>query len=414
MPAATPRILIGGVPFGRNNVGHEAILECAAGIVRTLCPGAALSVSTDDGPATAQRLGVRTVPLFGFTRHYRRREMCGELRNHDLFLWAGATGLSDYPEIPVEMLEIAQAAGRRTVVWNVGMNRDLNPEFYSVLPGRRRRLLEALSGLTAGRFDAVAWEERRREARARRRLAASLARADLVAVRDPESKAEVERCAPPRADVVVGADSALLLTPAPWESLRLPEAAAALLAAPGPKIGVCISAQREVSNRRGLLEFLDRVTGDLGARVLFVPMNPLTDAPLMAGLRQEMARPGHAAVLDGRYDPGAVLAVAGRLNLILSSRLHLLIFASIVHVPFIGISRVSKVDNFLAPFGRRAAGTVEACDFAAVLDETARLLAAGAAFAETSRRVRAELLARLAAAQERLKTVLAALPNRVA
>ena len=306
------------------------------------------------------------------------------------------------------MLGIAQAAGRRTVVWNVGMNNELNPAKYRLLPGRRRTLLQLASKLSLGTVDAVAWEERRRQARARRTIAERLAAADLVVVRDPESKLEIAKCAPPLPEVVVGADSALQLQPAAWESLQLPEAAAALLAAPGPKVGVCISAQREVRNRRELLAFLDRVTGDLGARVLFVPMNPVTDAALMTGLHREMARPDRAAVLEGRYDPGAILAVAGRLNVILSSRLHLLIFASIVHVPIIGISRGSKVDNFLAPFGLRAAGSVDECDFAAVLAETARLLAGQTAFADTSRQVRADLLARLATAKERLKAVLCA------
>lgn len=401
-----PRVLIGGVPFGRNNVGDEAILECVVAIVRELCPGAKISVSTDDGPATAARLGVRTVPLFGFEPPYSREEMRRELEAHDVFLWAGATGLSDYPEIPTAMLGIAQAAGRRTVVWNVGMNNELNPAKYRLLPGRRRTLLRLASKLTLGALDAVAWEERRRQARARRTIADRLAAADLVVVRDPESKLEIAKCAPPLPKIEVGADSALQLQPAAGESLSLSNAAAALLAAPGPKVGVCISAQREVRNRRELLAFLDRVTGDLGARVLFVPMNPVTDAALMTGLHREMARPDRAAVLEGRYDPGAILAVAGRLNVILSSRLHLLIFASIVHVPIIGISRGSKVDNFLAPFGLRAAGSVDECDFAAVLAETARLIAGQTAFADTSRQVRADLLARLAAAKERLRTVL--------
>ena len=401
-----PRVLIGGVPFGRNNVGDEAILECVVAIVRELCPSAMVSVSTDDGAVTAARLGVRTVPLFGFEPPYSREEMRRELAAHDVFLWAGATGLSDYPAVPTTMLGLAQAAGRRTVVWNVGMNHELNPVFYRLQPGRRRSALRLLSGLTLNRFDAVAWTEHRRQTQARRMIAERLAAADLVVVRDPESKVEIAKCAPPSPEVMVGADSALQLQPAAWESLHLPDAVLALLAASGPKVGVCISAQREVRNRRGLLEFLNGVTGELGARVLFIPMNPVTDAALMVGLRQEMAQPGRAAVLEERYDPGAILAVAGRLNVILSSRLHLLIFASIVHVPIIGISRGSKVDNFLAPFGLRAAGSVDDCDFTAVLAETARLLAGQDAFATTSRRVRAELLARLAAAKERLRAVL--------
>ena len=121
------RILVGGVPFGRNNVGDEAILECVIQILRETCPSATLTVSTDDGPATARKFNVQTTELFGFEPPYSRERMIQMLGDHDAFVWAGATGLSDYPEIPVEMLRIAQKAGRKTVVWNVGMNDELNP-----------------------------------------------------------------------------------------------------------------------------------------------------------------------------------------------------------------------------------------------------------------------------------------------
>ena len=105
-------ILVGGVPFGRNNVGDEAILECVVKLLQKLRPDARLTVSTDDGAATAAKFGVRTVELFGFEPPYSRERMRRELEAHDVFFWAGATGLSDYPEIPSEMLRIAQAAGR--------------------------------------------------------------------------------------------------------------------------------------------------------------------------------------------------------------------------------------------------------------------------------------------------------------
>ena len=114
-----PRILIGGVPFGCDNVGDEAILECIVGILRHDCPGARLTVSTNDGPATARKLGVETLELFGFSPPYSRTRMAEALRSHDAFVWGGATGLSDYPEIPLGMLRLAREAGRTTVLWGV-------------------------------------------------------------------------------------------------------------------------------------------------------------------------------------------------------------------------------------------------------------------------------------------------------
>ncbi len=404
------KLLLGGVPFGRNNVGDEAILECAVRILREARPDAQISVSTDDGPATARKLRVRPVPLFGFAPPYSRTEMAHELRTHDVFIWAGATGLSDYPEVPVAMLRLAQAAGRRTVVWSVGMNDELNPAKYRLLPGRRRTLLSAVRAVTRGSFDAIAWEERRRVARAKALIATALNVADLVVVRDPESAAQLRGCGVAR-DVVVGADSALVLEAAALDTVQLPAPLRAALAEPGPLVGFCVSAQRAIRNETSLIAVFDRLVTERNARIVFIPMNPLTDSQLMAGLHRQMQRPERACVLEGRYEPAEILAVASKMDVIASSRLHLLIFASIVHVPIIGISRGSKVDNFLAPFGLRSVGSVENCDFQALQAETLRLLDAKPAFVERSRAVRRDLLTRLAAARSLLaRNILGALP----
>ena len=398
------RILVGGVPFGRNNVGDEAILECVIRILRAAQPEAGITVSTDDGPATARKLGVRTVPLFGFQVPFSWDEMVRELEAHDAFVWAGATGLSDYPEIPVAMMRHAQAARRKTVVWAVGMNDELNPAKYRVLPGKRRLLLTALRAATLGTFDAIAWEEARRVVRARKRIAVALNAANLVVLRDPESRTQVAQCGVTRS-ILVGADSALLLEQSP--SPEFNAEAAAVLQFAGPKIGLCVSAQREIRNRTALLAYLDRVVADNTRRLLFIPMNPITDASLMDGLRNSMQHPDRAATLTGRHEPGDILAAAAGVDLIISSRLHLIIFASIVHTPFIGISRGSKVDNFLAPYGMQSVGNVENCDFERLWAETERLLADKAGFAARSRDVRDSLLQRLDAARTKLQEALA-------
>ncbi len=399
-------ILLGGVPFGRNNVGDEAILECVTRIVREARPDAQITVSTDDGAATAAKLGVRTVPLFGFAAPYSQEEMTAALRTHDVFIWAGATGLSDYPEIPCGMFRIAQAAGRKTILWSVGMNDELNPAKYRVLPGRRRTLLTALRAVTLGAFDAIAHEERRRVARAKACIVQALDGADLAVVRDPESAEQLLNCGVQR-EVVVGADSALLLEPAPLDFVQMSDDLRAALAGPFPRIGFCVSAQRAIHGEDRLIAVFDRLVAERDARIVFIPMNPLTDAALMAGLRQRMKRPDRAFVLEGRFEPAEILAVANRMDVIASSRLHLLIFASILHVPMIGISRGSKVDNFLTPFGLHSVGSVEACDFDALLAETLRLLDGKPAFQERSRVVRRDLLSRLDVARTRLKSVLA-------
>ncbi len=124
-------------------------------------------------------------------------------------------------------------------------------------------------------------------------------------------------------------------------------------------------------------------------------MNHETDAPLMMGLLDRMEHKAHAVVIKGRHSPGEILSIAGCLDLVISSRLHLLILASILHVPIIGISRGTKVDNFLAPFGHVTAGSVDECDFDHMQSELDRLIDSRQEFEEVSLAVREMLLERM-------------------
>ncbi len=393
-------ILLGGVPFGRNNAGDEAILECIVEILRELCPSSRITVSTDDPKDTAERLRVETVPLFGFAPPYSKLQMRECLAAADVFIWAGATGLSDYPEIPLSMLAIAHQYETRTVVWGVGMNRNLNPYIYRVLPGKRRTLLSLLTRLTLSKVDFIQRVERATESRARRKIVEQLNLCDLVVLRDPETLTAVQECGDvPRA--IVGADSAELLKPAPWQDIDLPPEARALIESGQRKVGLCISAQRQLVRDQELIDFLDRLA-ERDHRIVFLPMNHATDAPLMDGLRERMQNQACSVVIHGKRSPREILAIAGHLDLVISSRLHLLILASVLHVPIIGISRGSKVDNFLAPFGHVSAGSVDECDFDHMQNELDRLIDSREEFAEVSTAVHEMLLERLAYAKQRL------------
>lgn len=406
------KILLGGVPFGRNNIGDEAILACVLRIVRAAAPEARITVSTDD-PATAERLGVDVCPLFGFdVVPYDKAAMQKVLGAHDVYIWAGATGLSDYPDRACEILAAARAAGCARIVWNVGMNDELNPAKYR-LQGRRLALTQTVDRLTGGLFAWRKKQEAAMEAKARRMLREELMDCALLVTRDPESAREVAACGVPPERVIVGADSALIEDSTPWPPAALSPEDLERLEAPGRKrIGLCISAQREITRRRELIGALNSLLEDPAVDIVGLPMNPVTDLALLENLRPEIRRAAAFYPLKNITGTADITALAARMDVLISSRLHLLILGSIHHVPLIGISRGSKVDNFLAPFGLKAAGSVESCDFDALVRETRRLLKGRAAFEETSRRVRNDLLARLEVAREALASTLHRLAPR--
>ncbi len=397
------KILLGGVPFGRNNIGDEAILSCVVKIVREAAPGAELTVSTDD-PATATRLGVKVCPLFGFdVIPYSAEEMREVMASQDVYIWSGATGLSDYPDRACELLAAAREAGCRRIVWNVGMNSELNPAKYQ-LQGKRLGLARLADRLTAGVFSIQAGMEGKLESSARESLRRELMECRLIITRDPESARELERCGLPPGRVVVGADSALVQDTSSWPLGSLSLEDTQRLEQVGPRrIALCVSAQREITRWKELVAAVDSLLALPNVEIVGLPMNPITDLEILVRLKKAVKHPGALQVIAGVTEPADITALAGRMDVIISSRLHLLILGSINHVPIIGISRGSKVDNFLEPFGLKAVGSVESCDFDALVRETVRLLEEGEAFRGVSRRVRGKLLERLDRARDLLR-----------
>jgi len=379
------KILLGGVPLGCDNIGDEAIIGCVVKLLRGICPDAELAVCTREREKTARLLGVKTVPLYGFPPHPDWRGFANEVRKFDCYIWFGATGLSDYPECALRLLDLAHRAGVMTVVWGVGMNSRLNPAFYRV-GGKKRRLLRLLSLLSLYLADWVtiyeAWLSRRTRAHIRR----SLSRCALVVLRGEESVREVERCGFARA--AAGADSAILQQSAAAPPLK-PE--------PGTtRIGFCISAQNAVRDLAGVRQLWDELLVRPEIRIVLIPMNPRTDRPLMLALAAGTLHPERVACLESDL-PEDVQACAGECRLVVGSRLHLLILAANAGVPGLGIERGGKIADFLKAFGRRPSGSVEECDFKALRGEILELLA------RPEEELRAETQAVMRGMRERLE-----------
>ena len=325
------RVLLGGIPLGCDNIGDEAIIAGVVKMLKESVPGVELTVATND-PATAQLLGVEVVPPFGFAGT-PLDGFAAAVRGRDAYIWCGATGLSDYPDVALDLLEMAQREGVATFVWGVGMDDELNPVFFRA-HGKRRLLLQCL-GL-------VDWYERRLRARLARRIAAILPRCRGAWLRDPESAAMLATMG--FAGAKVAADSAILLDESTNHEPRTTNHEPRTL-------GLCISTQRQVADLAGLKGLLSDVRS-AGWKIVGIPMNPKTDRALLGKLGVECI-PGST--------PEAVMAAAAECDVVLSSRLHLLILAANAGTPGLGIARGSKLANWLANFGRSVEGSVYDC-----------------------------------------------------
>ena len=344
------KILLGGVPFGCDNIGDEAIIAGVVKMLKESIPGVELTVATAD-PATAALLGVNVVPVFGFL-DIGFHGFADEVRRHDAYVWCGATGLSDYPHVGLGLLEIAQRAGVPTFIWGVGMDDELNPVFFKA-HGRRRLALKA--------FGLVDVYERWLRRRLKRRIARVLPRCGGVWVRDPQSAATLASMGFPNAGIT--ADSAILLQsrkPRATNHEPLTTNHEPLTTNHEPQtLGLCISTQRQVVDLDAVRRMIAAVR-DFGARVIGIPMNPKTDRALLESLGVECI---------AGTTPEAVMSAAAECSVVLSSRLHLLILAANAGTPGLGIARGSKLANWLSNFGQTVVGSVYNCDWDTVTEK---------------------------------------------
>ena len=367
------KIILGGIPLGCNNIGDEAIIAGVVKMLKESIPGVSLTVATAD-ESTGGLLGVDTVPPYGFAG-------CGiegffqVVRGYDAYVWCGATGLSDYPDVALDLLESAQRAGVRTYIWGVGMDDELNPVYFKA-HGRKRLLLSA--------FGLVDWYERQLKARLRRRIAMILPRCAGVWLRDVQSAEMLAFMG--FSGAKVAADSAILLPHPPFPTPS------------SPTLGLCISTQRQVADLGGLSSLIYAVRSS-GAKVLGIPMNPKTDRALLEKLGVDCI-PGTA--------PRDVMDAAAECSVVLSSRLHLLILAANAGTPGLGIARGSKLANWLSNFGCTVEGGVYDCDWEKVTKRVLDALGDRGDWDAVRERVYAELRARLEKARGEFVSMLEA------
>lgn len=357
------KILLGGVPLGCDNIGDEAIIANVVALLRKTVPEAELTVCTRARKETAELLGVSTLPLYGFPSGPDIRSFGREIRNYDVYMWFGATGLSDYPEDALKLLDTAHRAGLTTIVWGVGMNSRLNPAFYEAA-GKRRKLLRLMSLCSFRLIDWISLYERFLCSRTRKHIRRSLENTALTVLRDEESVLETKKCGFSRP--VLGADTAILQKSA--EKPPLPELPGAV------RIGFCISAQNAVRQLDGIRSLWDSLLERPDFRIALIPMNPKTDRELMLKIAAGCRRSDRIDCLNSEF-PADVQACAAQCRVVVSSRLHLLILASNAGVPGLGIERGSKITNWLKAFGRFPSGTVDNCDFASLEKQILKIAA---------------------------------------
>jgi polysaccharide pyruvyl transferase WcaK-like protein len=353
------------------------------GIFRRNFPEAVLAVATFAPESTAKKFQLETLPAFGFDSKYTMRDFRKCARKFDMFVWAGGTGLSDYPQIGAALLENAQKLGLKTVIWQVGMNREFNPEYFQ-LHGRTLKFTE-LFGITG-------YLERQMEKRMRERLQVCVSRCDLITLRDQPSLIELHNSGEFPA-AVFGADSVILQEASEGELLVPDEQKRR-------SVGICLAEKLNQRKVRQAVDFLRHLQITENVRLVFIPMSG-NDRKIMQSIFDEFS-PAAGNIMVDYTAPEDIQNVVKSCSLLLSGRLQLTIMGLNALVPGIGIANSSKIANCLNMFGLPVFNNQSVIDFDQLYEECVRWLNIPE-FALRAQGIRERMLNRLEQCESQLR-----------
>lgn len=190
----------------------------------------------------------------------------------------------------------------------------------------------------------------------RKRVARAVREAEYITLRDPASVAELQSMGVDRSDLAVTADPVYLLEPG--DSAAAQAALDAAGVGEEPFLVVSIRPWRKNENlEERVAAICDGVVTRYGLKPLLIPMQQGVDDAMARRILGKMKEKGY--LLENTPRGRDIMAVIGKSRLVLSMRLHSLIFAANMAVPAVGISYDPKLDANLKLLDQPTAGTVE-------------------------------------------------------
>ena len=295
--------------YGMGNSGDEAILDAIVAEMRAIDPLMPLTVMTRDPAGASARLGLTAVHTFNFPR------FLAVMRRRALYINGGGSLIQDVTSrrslwYYLFTLRAAKRLGCKVMMYGCGIGPVKRPGGVE----RTRRVLNSC--------------------------------VDAITLREPDSIEELARFGVTKPEIILASDPALTLPSAPAEEVDAALEAAG--AAPegkyicfalrlwpgfGEKAGAFAAAARHAHEAYGLTP-------------VFLPINHLDDGQAAALVAEKLGDTPHV-LLPGPMSSALVIGLMSRMQVVVSMRLHGLIFAAGQGVPLIGVSYDPKVTAFL-------------------------------------------------------------------
>ncbi len=317
--------------YGFDNAGDEAILESVLQIIRSVRPDAEPVALSRDPAATQKTYKCASVSRFNPLK------VASAIRHCDMLIFGGGSLLQDATSTRsliyyITILRYAERKKKRTVMLANGIGPVLKK-------GNRRRVKKAVE------------------------------LADVVTLRDEDSLKALREMGVRRDDIAVTADPVFLLPPP--DDTRTDEILKAI-GVRGKFITISVRPVKSTWFYSSLSQIADALCEKYGVMAVFLSLQPERDESVSREIAKLMK--GGAIVLHGKYTARELMGIIGRSELVLSIRLHSLIFAACTATPAVGFSYDPKVESYLRMLDQPLAGEIDNVDVDRAVEITSGIM----------------------------------------
>lgn len=320
-------VIISGY-YGFNNVGDDAMLKAIIQSMRKVNPGIKISVLSKKPVEASLNYDVPSIHRLNFISVYRT------MKKAKLFIYGGGNILQDNTSTRSLMFYVATA-------W-LAKKMNLKIMFYANGIGP----LKKSSNI--------------------KRTKRILNCADVITVREELSMKELSKMGITTPHIELSADPALTLSPQYsfdtdkiLEQEGLNEGNRYI----GFSVRKCYGLDKKLQQNyeNVIAQAAEYAYEKYGLIPVFIPMQKPIDIDSSLDIAKKIKVP--AKVIKDVYGVDETLAIIKKMDLLVGTRLHSLVFALISDVPFSAIIYEPKIEGFLKHLGRSPAGHVSSIDF---------------------------------------------------
>lgn len=307
------QIMISGY-YGFKNIGDEAILASMVKNIKTKIPKAEIIVLTQNPLETSSNFQVKTINRM----HWVEILKC--FVHTDIFISGGGGLLQDSTGrgwsifYYLVLILVAKIYRIPVMIYAQGIG-PVNRKFNKML---------------------IKW---------------ILNKIDLITVRDKQSKELLKKLEVKNSLVHINADPSFLLEKKNIDAVlvNIPRLKKIIYGNNQPLVGISVRNYKESSEgfKNKFARIADNLIREQKAKIIFIPFNAREDLSLSVEIMELMENKEQVYILKKQFKPEELLTLISKLSFMLGVRLHSIIFASMVNIPFVAFNYDPKVKYFV-------------------------------------------------------------------